>query len=105
MIVGKFDRLITLLRDFEIGRDQFDQPITEPRPVAKFWGEKIHKQEDERFAAEQRYALRTVTFRAYWIDDIRSTDRLECDGALYDVKGVRELGFREGVEISAEFQE
>lgn len=103
MIVGKFDRLVTVVRDFQIGTDDFNQPIFEPRPVAKIWAEKIHKTEDEKFAAEQRYAVRTVTFRSYWLE-VTATDKLECDGETYGIKGVREIGFREGIEISAEWQ-
>jgi SPP1 family predicted phage head-tail adaptor len=102
MRIGNFDRQLTILRDVEIGRDELSQPIYEPVPIATVWAEKIHKTEDERFAAEQRYAVRTVTFRTYWIEGILPTDRLRCDGYLYDIKGVRELGFRDGMEIAAE---
>lgn len=65
---------------------------------------KIHKSEDERFAAEQRYESRTVTFRTYFLADLLVTDRLRCDGLEYDIRGIRELGFRRGTEIAAEFR-
>lgn len=65
---------------------------------------KIHKSEDERFAASQRYESRTVTFRTNYLPDLLATDRLRCDGLEYEIRGIRELGFRRGTEIAAEFQ-
>ena len=64
--------------------------------------QKIHKSEDEAFAAAQRYAKRTVTFRTYLQADLAETDRLRCDGVEFNIVGIRELGFRAGLEIAAE---
>lgn len=105
MRVGVFNRLANLERLFETGQeDSLGQPITEWRRINTFWCEKSHKSEDEAFSASQRYAVRTVTFRAHFLADIKETDRLEVDGLFYDIKGIREVGFREGTEIAAEWQ-
>lgn len=106
MRAGSFDRVVTVERQFETSEeDVFGSPILEWRPVHRFWAGKIHKAEDEAFAASQRYAKRTVTFSSYWLEDIKETDRLICDGVQYDIRGLREIGFREGIEISAEWRD
>jgi SPP1 family predicted phage head-tail adaptor len=64
--------------------------------------EKIHRSEDERYAAAQRYESRLVTFRLWWTADLFATDRLRCDGVVFDIKGIRELGFRRGLDVAAE---
>ena len=105
MRVGSFDRILVVERQFQVGEDILFQPVYEWRPIQQMWAAKLHKSEDEKFAASQRYAVRTVTFTTYWTDNIRETDRLECDGLHYDIKGIREIGFREGIEIAAEWMQ
>lgn len=43
-----------------------------------------------------------MTFRTRWFAGISETDKLVSDGVEYDVKGVLEIGRREGLEIAAE---
>jgi SPP1 family predicted phage head-tail adaptor len=105
MRLGSFNRLARLQRNVPTGElDALDQPIRAWQTVNTFWCEKIHKTEDEAFAASQRYARRTLTFRAHFISDISEVDRLEVDGIHYDIRGIREIGYREGIEIAAEWQ-
>lgn len=105
MRIGSYDRLARLQRNIETGEvDDFEQPIKAWTVVNTFWVSKTHKAEDESFAASQRYARRTVTFDCHYFADIKETDHLEVDGIVYAVKGIREIGFREALEISAEWQ-
>lgn len=103
MKIGSLDRVVELRRDVPTGAvDALNVPVKVDTLVATFRAEKIHKSEDERFAAEQRYAVRAVTFRAWFRADVIETDRLVCEGVTYDIRGVREIGRREGIEISCE---
>ena len=34
--------------------------------------------------------------------DLTAVDRLRCNGVEYDIKGIREIGFREAIEVKAE---
>lgn len=99
---GKLDRYVTLLRETVTGRNTLNEEVRAYVPIRKFKAARIAKSEDERFAAEQRYAVRTVTFRTRWFRDIEETDRLECEGLRYDIKGLKELGRRRGIDIAAE---
>ncbi len=95
-------QLTVLRRGPEV--NEFNEPIGEWTAIRTMRAQKIHKSEDEKFAASQRYESRTVTFRTYFFADLQATDRLRCDGLEYDIKGIREFGFRRGLEIAAEHQ-
>lgn len=66
------------------------------------WGGLRYKKADEEFAANQTYARRVVTFTLRWTSDLSELDRLFCEGVTYDVKGITEIGFRDGIEVKAE---
>ncbi|TIO52987.1 MAG: head-tail adaptor protein [Mesorhizobium sp.] len=106
MRIGNMNRRLAILRRVQTGTDALNSPIFEWQTLRTVWAEKIHKKEDERFAPDQhqRYAVRRVTFRIYHQTDVSEVDRVECEGVTYDIKGLRELGFREGTEITAESQ-
>jgi SPP1 family predicted phage head-tail adaptor len=95
---------VTILRQSQTENDFGEQvdAWTELRTVR---AEKIHRTATESFTASQRAERRTVTFRVWYSADILATDRLVCDGLTYDVKGIEEIGFRRGLEITAEYRE
>lgn len=101
MNLGTLNRMVELRRDVASGSDAYGQPVTAEETVRRFWAAKIYKSEDERVAAAATYAVRVVTFRTHWSDDLRQTDRLVCDGETFNILGFRELGFRAGLEITA----
>lgn len=66
------------------------------------WAGLKYESADEEFAANQGYARRVVTFTTRFTSDLTAADRVECDGVAYEIKGIREIGFRDGLEIKAE---
>lgn len=59
---------------------------------------------NERFAVQQIVGRGVVTFRLRWSSDVRgvvSKDLIRFDGREYDIKDMREVGRREGIEIDA----
>jgi SPP1 family predicted phage head-tail adaptor len=104
MRAGDLDRRVTILRPIVTGTNDFNEPIVEPVAVRTVWASLIFKSADEEFAAGQRYAVRIVTFRMRFMADLAETDSLQCEGVTYDVKGIKELGRRDGLEIAAEAQ-
>ena len=103
MRAGDLKWSVTILRQSP-ELNEWNEPVGEWLPLRTVRAQKIHKAEDEKFAASQRYESRTVSFRMYFQADILPTDRLLCDGLEYDIRGIRELGFRRGTEIAAEYQ-
>jgi SPP1 family predicted phage head-tail adaptor len=66
------------------------------------WAAMTYDSADEEFAANQLYARRLVTFTMRFTSDLSAIDRLRCDGVGYDIKGIKEIGFREAIEVKAE---
>ena len=66
------------------------------------WAGMAYDSADEEFAAGQGYATRVVTFSMRFTSDLSAVDRLRCLGVTYDIKGIRELGNRDGIEVKAE---
>lgn len=66
------------------------------------WAAMKYDSVDEEFASNQNYARRVVTFTMRFTSDLTAVDRLRCNGVEYDIKGIREIGFREAIEVKAE---
>jgi SPP1 family predicted phage head-tail adaptor len=52
-------------------------------------------------AAAQTNAEMTTRFWLRWRSDITAKGRLLCEGVVYDIKAIREVGRRDGLEITA----
>ena len=70
--------------------------------IRTVWAAMKYESADEVFAADQAYARRVVTFTMRFTSDLTAVDRLRCNGVEYDIKGIREIGFREAIEVKAE---
>ncbi|MDF2994674.1 MAG: hypothetical protein K0R27_311 [Xanthobacteraceae bacterium] len=103
---GKLDRRITLLstncQDF--GRDEFNAPI-KGAPVARtVWAEYAPVSDRERFASAEVTANLSARFRIRWSPDVAGVSPtwwLEFEGRTFDIVGAKEIGRREGIEITA----
>lgn len=70
--------------------------------IRTVWAAMKYESADEVFAADQAYARRVVTFTMRFTSNLTAVDRLRCDGVTYDVLGIKEVGFREAIEVKAE---
>jgi SPP1 family predicted phage head-tail adaptor len=102
MRAGELNRRAALLRRVQVGEGSLGDPIYEWQRCRSLDVALIYKNETEEFAASQRFAVRTVTFRTRYFPDLEATDRIVCEGVTYDVKGQRQMGRRAGLEIAAE---
>lgn len=55
----------------------------------------------ERVRADQELAVETAVWDDLYIDGLRSDDRLNHEGKIYDILGIAEVGLRAGHEITA----
>lgn len=72
--------------------------------IAEVWGSIKYNRGDERFVAQQVAGQTLVTFTIRWseiVSDLTTKDRVSFDGRNYDIRDVRELARREGIEIDA----
>jgi SPP1 family predicted phage head-tail adaptor len=101
---GILNRRVDVLREVETGRDPLNVPVKAWQTMRTVWAARSAKGESEAFddATGQRVARRTVTFTMRFTTDLSETDRLRCEGVTYNVVGIRELGFRDSLEVTAE---
>lgn len=101
---GSMNRRVIILKWTVTGRDSVNAPIYDWVPGKTVWASMAPVRAEERYAAAEKFATRAVTFRTYPVD-LAETDRLQCEGRTYQVTGLAEIGFREGLEVSAEWLE
>lgn len=68
------------------------------------WASKLDVSDGERYRAAEVQAVVTTRFRVRWsafTAAITPKDRLVCEGRDYDITGIKEIGRREYVEITA----
>ena len=100
---GALDRRVSILRA-TLTDDGFATTPGEPQEVGVRWASKFDVSDRERSAAAQQGSAITTRFQMRW-DSLTSTintqDSLRLEGATYTISAVKELGRREGIEITA----
>lgn len=104
MEAGKLDRRITLLPRL-ITKDGFNEGVeTWPAPGLEVWASYEPVKDAERLRAAEVAATITARFQIRWSPDVSGlseVDRLSFDGRSFAIVAVKEIGRREGLEISA----
>ena len=100
MEAGKLDRRITIERATTV-TDAFGAEIATWSPVATVWAAYQPVSDGERLRAAEVGASLTARFTIRWGHDVTVEDRIVFDGRTFEVVGVKEIGRREGQEISA----
>lgn len=103
MEAGKLDRRITIERATE-SRDEFNNVVLVWSALAVVWAEKAEIRDSERVAAQEVGAEVTTRFRIRYssvVADVNPKDRIAFGGRIYDIVGVKEIGRKEGLEITA----
>ncbi|MBO9589069.1 phage head closure protein [Devosia sp.] len=100
---GVRDRVIRLER-YGVTKDEFNQPTTTWSLLADRWASKEDVSDGEKVRASQVGSSLTTRFRVDYDEQTASlttADRLLHEGKTYDISGVKEIGTREGIEITA----
>jgi SPP1 family predicted phage head-tail adaptor len=97
------DRIITLER-FTETRDAFNNPVLTWGTLATVRASVEHIRDAERWTAQEVGAAATMRFQVRWsstVADLDAKDRLVYEGDTFNITAVKELGRREGLEITA----
>ena len=102
MDAGKLDRRVTILRSL-VQDDGLQATLSAPLPIGTIWASKVDVSDAERqrsgiIGAEitARFQVRSSEFSRC----ILPSDLLHCGGVDYDITGIKEIGRRNGLEIT-----
>ena len=100
---GKMDRRIVLER-FTTTVDSFNEPVRSWSTLAERAASYEPLSDGERFRAGETAATASARFVIRYgatVADLNPKDRLTFQGVVHDIVRVKEIGRREGLEISA----
>ena len=103
MNAGPRNRRITLQRAITT-KDAFNADIETWGALATVWASADPLSDAERVRAQEVGAVMSMRFGILWssvVDDLSPTDRLIYGGRTFNIVGVKELGLRDGLEITA----
>jgi SPP1 family predicted phage head-tail adaptor len=103
MQAGRLDRRIALQRA-SVAADAFNEPVPSWTTFATVWAEAKPVLDAERQQAGQTLASKSYRFTIRYsptVANLDPRDRVTFDGRDYDVQGVKEMGRREFLEITA----
>lgn len=100
MEAGKLDRRISIERAL-VTIDAAGGEERDWYTHATVWAEVLPVSDGERWRAQEVAASVTTRFRIRWGAGVEVTDRIAYDGRVYEIVGVKEIGRREGQEITA----
>lgn len=98
---GTMDRRVQI-QNYTTTRDDWNTPIQTWSTLASVWASKQDRRSAEVVENDQMVNLNRTTWRIRYRSDVDTTMRIEYDSEHYYVVGVRELGRKEGLEITTE---
>lgn len=99
---GQLDRRITLQRA-TVTRDEYNNPVETWEDLRTVWAGFEPIRDGERFRAGERAAEASARFLIRYssqVADINGKDRLTMRGTVYQITHVKEVGRREGLELT-----
>jgi len=100
---GDLDRRVELQR-LVVTRDRMNAPVQNWSTLAEVAASLFDVSDAERLSNAEVGASVTTRFRIRWspdVADLNAKDRLVCEGAVYAISGVKQVGRRDGLEITA----
>ncbi len=104
MLAGERNRRITIQRATSVTDPASGEPILTWSTLATVWAEMMPISDGERVKAAEVSAEITTRFRILHSSAVASVnpmDRLQFGGKVFDIWGVKPIGFNEGFEITA----
>jgi SPP1 family predicted phage head-tail adaptor len=100
---GALDRSL-ILRKRTVANNTLGEPVETFTDLATVRASKTDISDAEKVRAQQVGAEITTRFQIRWSvnwSDLNPKDRVTCDGREYEIVGVKEIGRRVGLEITA----
>jgi SPP1 family predicted phage head-tail adaptor len=103
MDAGRLDRRIVLKRR-RTGENSLGEPLDEWSIVATVWANVVPVSDGERLRAGETLAAKLSRFTVRYSTAtvaLDPRDQIEHDGRIWDIHGIKEIGRREMLEITA----
>lgn len=100
MNAGALDRRISIFTT-TTAQDGAGQPVPTTVLLASVWASVEQLRGREPFQGDQFNAQQVTVFKIRHRTDVTATMTIVHDGESYDIQSIREIGRREGLEISA----
>lgn len=101
MDAGKLDRRVRL-EQYTTTQAPNGEPTKAWTTLATVWAEKIEANGQERFSSQQFIGKVARSFRFRWSNatsQVTVKSRLVFDGVTHEIIAMREIGFRDGIEV------
>lgn len=98
MRAGKLDRVITIERA-TTSIDLYGAPIIAWVPVATMRAQIVNGATEEFVRGPGASEETSITFRLRFLDGVTTENRVTYEGQEFDIKEIRELGRRRGLDI------
>lgn len=102
MQAGKLDRRITI-EDLQKTPDGAGGYTENWVTLATVWAEKRKQSGEEALRAGSVVPAETVIFRTRFRSDVTTEARIKHEGETYNITSIREIGRREGLELTTEW--
>lgn len=102
MRAGSLDRTITIERVTSTTLTAAGSPVDTWAPIATLRAQVIEAATDESIRQHGAATERVVVFRTRYLAGVTPADRVAFEGQHYDIKQLKEIGRRRGLEIRAE---
>tara|TARA_R110002020_G_scaffold5179_4_gene21920 strand:- start:7643 stop:7960 length:318 start_codon:yes stop_codon:yes gene_type:complete len=101
MRAGRLDRTI-MIQSFASGVDDYGTPIEDWTALATVRAQIIQSGTDEFLAGYGESDSLAVIFRTRWLADVTTDCRVGYDGKFLNIREVKEIGRRKGLELRCE---
>lgn len=101
MRAGKLDRTIQIQR-FTNTVDDFGTPVMAWDAVATLRAQLIEANTEEYLRGNGATDETAAVFRTRYLDGVGTADRVSYQGGFFNIRDVKELGRRDGLEIRCE---
>lgn len=98
MKAGLLDRIITIER-VTTTVDEYGTPVEGWTTVATIRAQRVKLTTEEFLRAFGSAQEAVAVFRIRHMDGLTLADRITCEGETFDLKGVKPIGRREGLEL------
>ncbi len=102
MRAGHLDREITIQTFNAEGADEYGTPAEAWTDLAAMRAQLIQANTDEYLRAYGEGAATAVIFRTRWLDGVTTEHRVVYDGRNLNIREIREIGRRNGLELRCE---